>query len=94
MILPDEERYDERHYLRDAARAQKEYWIDQKAQYLPDLGKHPDVSKWEEIRLFVWFFCVAIVFIGVCAVIAFMPHHIQIIQPHVPRKFPTFTTSP
>ena len=89
LLVPDQEDYGPKEYLRDAARAQKEYWVDQKRTYWPEYHGEK-VSTWEEIRPFVWgFICVAI-FLGICAVIAFQPHPYQIIQPQHPRTFPTF----
>ena len=91
MLLPDQERYDEKKYLRDALRAQKEYWIDEKRTYWPEYHGEK-VSTWEEIRPFVWFFCVVILFIAACALIAYQPHHIQIIQPKVHGPIPSYVT--
>jgi hypothetical protein len=95
LVPSDQEEYTQRRYLRDAFRGWRAYWSRDLHSYFDgSLTKHPQVSKWEEIRPFVWFFCVALLFVGICAVIAYMPHHYQIINPQVPRKFPTFTTAP
>lgn len=90
MIVPDQEPYSPKDYLKDAARAQKEYWVDQKRSYFPEYHG-AKVSKWEEVRPIVWFLCLALFAIAICAVIAYSPHHIQIIQPVHPKTFPTFS---
>jgi hypothetical protein len=38
LLIPDEDGYGPRSYLKDAARAQREYWVDQKRTYWPDYG--------------------------------------------------------
>ena len=91
LLVPDQEEYSERHYLRDAFVAWRRYWSHDLHSYFDGAWtKNPQVSTWEEIRPFVWgFICVAI-FLGICAVIAFQPHPYHIIQPQHPRTFPTF----
>ena len=64
MLQPDDENYDERSYLRDAARAQKAYWVDQKRTYWPTYGGQR-MSLWEELRWLLWIPVVIALFIGI-----------------------------
>ena len=49
MLLPDEDAYDERHYLRDAFHAWARYWSNDLHKYFGgSLKKHKGVSAWEE----------------------------------------------
>ena len=48
MLLPDEDRYTERHYLRDAFRGWRAYWSRDLHSYFDGAWtKHPGVSTWD-----------------------------------------------
>ena len=92
MIVPEEQPYESKDYLRDAARAQKEYWIDQKRTYWPDLSKHRDVSTWQEWAGIVWF----IVFVVglVLVLVAISAHQHLPVVPVKPVHLPAFNPNP
>lgn len=54
MLTPDEDRYDERSYLKDAARAHKEYWVDQGRQYWPNLDNCAPTNWWKVLWVSLW----------------------------------------
>ena len=93
MLLPDEDRYTERHYLRDAFNAWRRYWSRDLHSYFDgSLTKHPGVSTWDEWKPVVWFFVYAAGFLGICWLIANHQHY-QIMPYHGPLKLTPFTTT-
>lgn len=96
MLLPDE-RYDERHYLRDGFRAWRRYWANEYHSYFDDPIPGRKIDWATEARVVAGFliklvFGVAIVFF-IAAIIAHGQTP-QIMPYHGPSHVPAFTTTP
>ena len=93
MLLPDQEDYGSKQYLRDALRAWGAYWHNQHILYFKgSLKKDPTVSAWEEWRPIVWFLVAVGAFIAGCWMVA-RGQHYQIMPYHGPTKLTPFTTT-
>lgn len=94
MLLPDQDRYTERHYLRDAFRAWGAYWKNQHQIYFAgSMKKNPKVSAWEEWRPIVYFFLVVAILIGIAWMVSLHQHY-QIMPTPQPKNLPKFRNVP
>jgi hypothetical protein len=89
VLVPPDQDYDQRRYLRDAFTAWRTYWVDQKRTYWPEYHG-AKVSAWKELRPIVWLVIGITMFLFGCWLYARSQHY-QIMPYHGPTKFPPFT---
>ena len=93
MLVP-EDRYDERHYLVDAAKALLAYWDSERRYYWPEYHG-VRLRWWQEMAPVLWGIVGIALALGVCWMISRQGY--QVAPTHTPGTFPQFvvpTTSP